>query len=62
MNALVVSHLSDLVHLSTGRTPWVVRRRIPDLCLYYQLSTHTHTGRVADLSIRVAFSVVLGYS
>jgi len=35
--ALVVGHLSNLIHLSTGRTPWIVGRCISNLCLTYQL-------------------------
>jgi hypothetical protein len=30
---LVVSHLSDLVHLGSGRAPWVVRSCITDFGL-----------------------------
>lgn len=36
--SLIISHLSDFVHLSTGRTPWIVRSSIPDFRLECQLS------------------------
>ena len=40
---LIISHLSNLVHLLTRWAPRIIRRRIPNLCLY----------------IRVPFSVIL---
>jgi hypothetical protein len=37
-DSLIISQLSNLVHLCTTRTPWIIRRSISHFCLRIRVS------------------------